>query len=84
MTGADVGAMPVERRLEMALERIRPAMQMDGGDIHLVEWRPEEGLVRVALSGACHGCHMSAMTMTLGVERTLKSLVPEVQAVEAV
>lgn len=79
-----VAELPVERRLEMALERIRPAMQMDGGDIHLVEWRASEGLVRVALSGACHGCHMSTMTMTLGVERTLKSLVPEVQAVEAV
>ena len=76
--------LTVEKRLEMALERIRPAMQMDGGDIHLVQWVPEEGLVRVALSGACHGCHMSTMTMTLGVERTLKSLVPEVQAVEAV
>ena len=71
-------------KINAALERIRPAMQMDGGDIHLVEWREAEGLVRVALSGACHGCHMSTMTMTLGVERTLKSLVPEVQLVEAV
>ena len=77
-------APPVETRLQMALERIRPAMQLDGGDIHLVQWVPEEGLVRVALSGACSGCHMSTMTMTLGVERTLKSLVPEVRAVEAV
>lgn len=68
----------------MALERIRPAMQLDGGDIHLVQWVAEEGLVRVALSGACSGCHASTMTMTLGVERTLKSLVPEVRAVEAV
>ena len=80
----DLNAMPVEKRIELALERIRPAMQMDGGDIHLVAWLPEEGLVRVTLSGACHGCHMSTMTMTLGVERTLKSMVPEVQAVEAV
>ncbi|MEA3200699.1 MAG: hypothetical protein QOE90_2127 [Thermoplasmata archaeon] len=71
-------------RITAALERIRPAMQMDGGDIHLVEWRETEGLVRVALSGACDGCHMSTMTMSLGVERTLKSLVPEVQAVETV
>lgn len=71
-------------RIQLALERIRPAMQMDGGDIHLVEWREDEGLVRVALSGACTGCHMSSMTMTVGVERVLKQLVPEVRAVEAV
>ena len=75
----DVGA-----RIQAALERIRPAMQMDGGDISLVEWKPEEGLVRVALSGACNGCSMTSMTMSLGVERVLKQLVPEVRAVEAI
>lgn len=74
----------IETRLQAALERIRPAMQMDGGDIHLVGFTPEDGIVRVALSGACNGCHMSSMTMTLGVERVLKQLVPEVRAVEAV
>ena len=77
-------ALPVRARIDLALERIRPAMQMDGGDIHLVDWNEQQGLVRVALSGACNGCHMSTMTMTLGVERTLKSLVPEVLAVEAI
>lgn len=71
-------------RLEQALERIRPAIQMDGGDIHLVDFTAENGHVRVALSGACVGCHMSSMTMVLGVERTLKQLVPEVVSVEAV
>ncbi|HEX2022018.1 MAG TPA: NifU family protein [Candidatus Thermoplasmatota archaeon] len=74
----------VRARLEAAVERIRPAMQMDGGDLHLVEWREEEGLVRVALSGACDGCHMVSVTMTTGVERLLKQLVPEVRVVEAV
>lgn len=71
-------------RLEQAIERIRPAMQMDGGDIHLVEWNDTDGHVRVALSGACSGCSMASMTMTLGVERVLKQLVPEVKSVEAV
>lgn len=71
-------------RLNLAIDRIRPAMQMDGGDLHLVEWRAEEGLVRVALSGACVGCSMTQTTMTLGVERVLKSLVPEVRLVEAI
>lgn len=75
---------PIEERLRAALDRIRPAMQMDGGDVHLVEWRADEGLARVALSGACNGCGMISVTMTLGVERVLKQLVPEVKAVEAV
>ena len=72
------------RRVELALDRIRPAMQLDGGDVHLVELKEDEGLVRVALSGACNGCHMSSMTMTMGIERVLKQLVPEVKTVEAV
>lgn len=74
----------ISKRLELALERIRPALEMDGGNIHLVGWDAESGLVRVALSGACHGCSAATMTMTLGVERVLKQLVPEVRAVEAV
>lgn len=74
----------VETRLSAALERIRPAMQMDGGDIQLLEWNADAGLVRVALTGACSGCHASTTTMSLGVERVLKQLVPEVRAVEAV
>lgn len=74
----------MSKRVEQALERIRPAMQLDGGDVHLVELKEDEGLVRVALSGACNGCHASSMTMTMGIERVLKQLVPEVRVVEAV
>lgn len=74
----------VRKRVELALERIRPAMQLDGGDIHLVDVDEPTGLVRVTLSGACQGCHASSMTMTLGVERVLKALVPEVKGVEAI
>ena len=74
----------VTKRLELALERIRPAMQMDGGDVHLVSFDAASGVVSVALSGACEGCGSIASTMTLGVERVLKQLVPEVKAVQAV
>ena len=73
--------MTVEERIHLAIERIRPAIQLDGGDIHYVGF--DAGVLRVALSGACSSCHMSS-TMTMGVERVVKSLVPEVQAVEAV
>ena len=75
---------PVEARLQAALERIRPAMQMDGGDVHLVSWDAHQGIVQVALSGACNGCSMVSTTMSMGVERVLKQLVPEVKAVVTV
>lgn len=75
---------PLLPRIQAALDRIRPAVQMDGGDVHLVEWVPDQGLVRVALSGACSGCGSQSVTITMGVERVLKQLVPEVRLVEAV
>ncbi len=73
----------MREQIEEALERIRPALQRDGGDIELVDVE-ENGIVRVRLTGACHGCPMSQMTLKQGVERIVKQLVPEVKAVESV
>ena len=70
-------------RVAELIERIRPAIQSDGGDIELVEVT-EEGVVRVRLHGACVGCPSSAMTLQLGVERLLKEQAPEVVGVEQV
>ncbi len=64
-------------------EKIRPALQRDGGDAELVEVT-DEGVVRLRLVGACAGCPFSAMTLAVGVERTLKETVPEVVRVEQV
>jgi len=64
-------------------ERIRPALQMDGGDIELVEV-DDEGYVRVRLQGACAGCPMASMTLAMGVERVLKEKVPAVKGVVAI
>lgn len=75
---------PFAERVRAALDRIRPAVEMDGGELSLVHVDESAGLVRVALGGACEGCAASGNTLTLGVERTLKSLVPDVRAVEAV
>lgn len=69
----------VKARIDAALERIRPAVQMDGGDISFVAF--DDGVLHVALSGACSGCHNIATTMTTGVERVIKTLVPEVKQV---
>jgi Fe-S cluster biogenesis protein NfuA len=65
-----------------ALEKIRPMLQRDGGDVELVEVK--EGIVTVRLKGACAGCPMSQMTIKNGVERLLKQAVPEVVAVNPV
>ena len=72
----------VEKRVEAALAEIKPQIQADGGDIDLVA--VENGIVKVRLRGACVGCPMSALTLKAGVERIIKSKVPEIQSVEAV
>jgi Fe-S cluster biogenesis protein NfuA len=72
----------VRENVEKALEKIRPALQRDGGDIELID--VVDGVVKVRLKGACGGCPMSQMTLKMGVERTLKQQVPEVKSVEAV
>ncbi len=64
-------------------EKIRPGLQLDGGDIELVEIT-EDGVVRVRLTGACAHCPFSKMTLAAGVEQTLKEAIPEDLRVESV
>jgi Fe-S cluster biogenesis protein NfuA len=72
----------LEERVEAALNELRPALRMDGGDVELV--RVDEGIVRVRLLGACGGCPMATMTLVGFVEERLKQRIPEVrQVVEA-
>ena len=73
----------MKEQIEQALDKIRPALQRDGGDIELVDVE-ENGIVKVRLTGACGGCPMSQMTLKQGVERIVKQLVPEVKSVESV
>jgi Fe-S cluster biogenesis protein NfuA len=73
----------MKERVEAALNKIRPMLQADGGDVELVEVG-EDGLVKVRLQGACAGCPMSQMTIKNGVEKILKEQVPEVSSVESV
>jgi Fe-S cluster biogenesis protein NfuA len=70
-------------KVEEILEEVRPSLQADGGDVELVEV-DKDGTVKVRLKGACAGCPMSQMTLTLGIERVLKEKVPGVKKVEAV
>ena len=72
-----------KQRVNEAVESIRPALQMDGGDVKVVNIT-EDGDVHVSLYGACGSCPMAQMTLKMGIERTLKEQVPEVRSVEAV
>jgi Fe-S cluster biogenesis protein NfuA len=73
----------MKEKVETTLERIRPSLQADGGDVKLVEVSPD-GVVKVKLTGACQGCAMSQMTLKMGIERALKQQVPEVKEVVGV
>jgi Fe-S cluster biogenesis protein NfuA len=72
--------MMVEQ-VEAALDEIRPALEMDGGTVELVEITGDN-VVRLAMVGACSGCPMSALTLRLGIERLLKERVPTITAIE--
>lgn len=72
----------MREEVEKALQKIRPVLQADGGDIELID--VQDGVVKVKLTGACGDCPMSQMTLKQGVERVLREEVPEVKGLEAV
>lgn len=72
----------MKEKVQTAIEKIRPMLQADGGDVELVD--VEEGVVKVRLQGACAGCPMSQMTLKNGIEKILRQEIPEVESVESV
>jgi len=72
----------MEEKILESLNKIRPGLQADGGDVEFVSF--EDGVVKVRLTGACGGCPMSQMTLKMGIERQLKKDVPEVKEVVSV
>jgi Fe-S cluster biogenesis protein NfuA len=73
----------MKEQVQQVINEIRPNLQADGGDIELIDVT-EDGVVKVRLRGACSGCPGAAMTLKMGVERVLKSRIPQVQRVENV
>ncbi|MHC4984062.1 MAG: NifU family protein [Planctomycetota bacterium] len=71
-------------RVNGVIDKIRPLLQADGGDIELVSVDESAGVVSVRLQGACKGCPGAAITLKMGVERHLKEQVPEVKELVAV
>ena len=70
--------------IERVLETVRPAIQMDGGDVEFVDFDAQDGTVKLRLMGHCVGCPMAMATLKHGIEARLKQTVPAVHSVEAV
>lgn len=73
----------MREKVEAVLEKVRPMLQRDGGDVELVDVQ-DDGVVKVRLTGACSGCPMSTMTLKNAIEETIKKEIPEIKSVEQV
>ena len=73
----------MREKVEKVLEKVRPMLQRDGGDVELVDVQ-DDGVVKVRLTGACSGCPMSTMTLKNAIEETIKKEIPEIKSVEQV
>jgi Fe-S cluster biogenesis protein NfuA len=72
----------MKEQVQETLDKIRPSLQADGGDVELVD--VQDGVVKVKLTGACSGCPMATITLKNGIERILKQQIPEVKEVVSV
>lgn len=70
--------------IKSVLEEIRPSLQMDGGDVHFVNFDESSGLLKVELTGHCAHCPMSSVTLKQGIEAEIIKAVPQVKEVRAV
>ena len=73
----------MKEEVKKVIDRIRPSLQADGGDVELIDVS-DDGVVKVRLVGACHGCPMAQMTLKNGIEKSLKQEVPAVKSVVSV
>ena len=74
----------VEEKIKKVLEKVRPGLQADGGDVQFINWDEKNGIVEVSLVGMCAHCPMAQMTLKQGIEVEIKNEVPEVKEVRAV
>jgi Fe-S cluster biogenesis protein NfuA len=72
----------MKERVKAVLDKLRPSLNMDGGDVKLIS--VDDGVVKVQLTGACGGCPFSQMTLKMGIERAIKEEIPEVKEVISV
>ncbi len=73
--------MTLKEKVDVIIDKVRPALQADGGGIELVDVLEDDGVVLVNLTGACNGCPMSTMTIKGYVEQTIIAEIPEIKEV---
>lgn len=76
--------MKIEEKIQKALDKIRPSLQMDGGDVELVSWDEKKKEVKVHMLGRCVGCPMAQITLNEGIAKEIMKEVPEVKDVVSV
>ncbi len=72
----------MEDKIKAIIDKVRPALQADGGDVEYIDYN--DGIVTVRLKGACGTCPMATMTLKHGIEARVREAVPEVKSVEAI
>lgn len=73
----------MKEKVQQALDKIRPMLMADGGNVDLVEVT-DDGVVKLKLTGTCGCCPMSQMTLKMGIEKVLKEAVPEIKEIIAI
>ena len=71
-------------KLERVLDKIRPALVRDGGDLRLVSYDKKNGVVTITLTGACATCQLADMTFKYLIEQEIKNQLPSVKEVRLV
>ncbi|RMD58742.1 NifU family protein [Candidatus Parcubacteria bacterium] len=71
----------LEQKIKTELEKLRPSLQMDGGDVEFVHFNVETGVLQVRMLGGCAHCPMAQITLKQGIEAAIKQAIPEVQEV---
>jgi Fe-S cluster biogenesis protein NfuA len=72
------------QRVEVALQEVRPFLEADKGNVEVVGFNEQTGVLELRFVGACKTCSMSAMTLRAGIERAIRTHIPEIHRVEAV
>ncbi len=73
--------MNIKEKINKELDKIRPQLQMDGGDVEFVDFNEKKGLLMVSLVGMCATCPMSQITLKQGIEQSIVAAIPEVKEV---
>ena len=74
----------VKNKIKQELDKIRPHLKMDGGDVEFVDFDEKTGILKLRLQGACVGCPMSQITLQEGIGQTIKKEISEVKEVVGV